>query len=71
MIAFVCLCDAYTFCQFLTRYLICGYEWNDALNYIYAITVQYPWVYLSCKHKGAAEFSACWAGVQQDLSVYG
>ena len=52
MIAYVFLCDAYLFCQFLTRYFVCGYGLNPYLSYLYAITVQYPWVKLSCNAKG-------------------
>ena len=39
MIAYVCLCDAYTFCQFVTRYVVCGYGWSNFLNWMYAVTV--------------------------------
>ncbi len=39
MIAYVCLCDAYTFCQFVVRYVVCGYGWSNYLNWLYAITV--------------------------------
>ena len=53
MIAYVFLCDAYLFCQFLTRYLVCGFGGlNPYFSYLYAITVQYPWVKLSCNAKG-------------------
>ena len=69
MIAYVCLCDAYTFCQFVTRYFVCGYELNHYLNYFYAQTVQYPYVYLSCKLKGSG-FNACWAGANNKLHKY-
>ena len=26
IIAYICLCDAYTYCQYLNRYIICGYN---------------------------------------------
>ena len=38
IIAYVFLCDAYLFFEFLTRYVVCGYNWNSIITYIYAIT---------------------------------
>ena len=52
MIAYVFLCEAYQFSQFATRYFVCGYGLNFYLSYFYAITVQYPWVKVSCNAKG-------------------
>lgn len=71
MIAYVFLCDAYTFCQYLSRYLICGYGWSDYLNYFYAITVQYGWVKMSCNLKGGEAAVACWTTVKGNLEKYG
>jgi hypothetical protein len=42
LLAYACLCDAYGFCQFATRYMICGHGWSHELNLIYAHSVQAP-----------------------------
>lgn len=69
LIAYICLCDSFTFIQFVTRYLICGFGWSQAMNYFYAITVQYPWVYFDCKRSD--NFESCWNGAQNHLKNYG
>lgn len=40
------------------------------MNLIYALTVQYPWIYFSCKQKGSG-FEACWNGAKHTLHKYG
>jgi len=70
MIAYVCLCEAYTFCQFVTRYVVCGYGYSRYLNWFYAITVQYPYVYLSCQTQGGSEASLCWEHAKNTLHTY-
>lgn len=69
MIAYVCLCDAYSFSQYVIRYIVCGYGYSSTLNYLYAITVQYPWVYLTCKTQGS-NYEKCWNGAQHTLETY-
>jgi hypothetical protein len=32
LIAYICICDAFCFNQFVMRYLICGHGWNNFLN---------------------------------------
>ena len=49
---------------------MCGYGLSNYLNWIYAITVQYPWVYFSCKLDGAG-FDKCWNGAKHTLHEYG
>jgi hypothetical protein len=49
MVAVICLCDSYLFFQFASRYLICGFGWSPDMNWLYAVTVQRPWVWLSCR----------------------
>lgn len=39
LIAYICLCDSYTFMQFVIRYLLCGYGLSEYANWLYAITV--------------------------------
>lgn len=43
IIAFICLCDAYTFCQFLNRYIICGYQLNLYLERLFSWTFLQPY----------------------------
>lgn len=39
LIAYICICDAFCFNQFVMRYLICGHGWNEFLNHLYAKSV--------------------------------
>ena len=39
IIAFIMMADAYTYFQFLTRYIVCGYEMNTMLDQLFASTV--------------------------------
>ena len=42
IIALILMADAYTYFQFLTRYIVCGFEMNEMLDQLFASTVQYP-----------------------------
>ena len=44
IIALILMADAYTYFQFLTRYIVCGYELNQELDKLFALTVQYPFL---------------------------
>ena len=39
IIALILMADAYTYFQFLTRYIVCGYELNQELDILFASTV--------------------------------
>lgn len=71
LVAIICLCDSFLFFQFMSRYLICGYGWSPDLNYFYAVTVQYPWVWLTCHMDTDNPFEQCWAGAQSSLNMNG
>lgn len=60
MIAYVCVCDAYGFCQFVMRYYICGYTWSHYLNEIFLKTVQVPFRRFGCRFSIGSSFDECW-----------
>ena len=39
IIALILMADAYTYFQFLTRYIVCGFELNKELDILFASTV--------------------------------
>ena len=39
IIALILMADAYTYFQFLTRYIVCGYEMNEMLDQLFASTI--------------------------------
>ena len=39
IIAFICMADAYTYFQYITRFLVCGYDLNQYANWLFATTV--------------------------------
>lgn len=49
LIAYTCLADAFNFFNFFCRYVTCGYGLNVYLDYLFASTVQYPYLYFMCK----------------------
>ena len=46
LIAQKCMCDAFIYFQFFTRYQVCGHHFNALAAKVYAITVQFPWRYI-------------------------
>ena len=44
IIALILMADAYTYFQFLTRYIVCGFSLNQELDKLFAFTVQYPFL---------------------------
>ena len=53
IIAYICLCDAYTYCQYLNRYIICGYDLNRYLEVLFSWTFMEPYYYISINWFGA------------------
>ena len=39
IIAFICMSDAFTYFQYMTRYVVCGFDYNTELNKLFATTV--------------------------------
>ena len=52
IIAYICLCDAYTYCQYLNRYIICGYGLNLGLERLFSWTFLYPYWAIKVKWLG-------------------
>ena len=52
IIAYICLCDAYTFCQFLNRYIICGYTLNIYFERLFSWTFLVPYYTIVVKWLG-------------------
>ena len=42
IIAFICLCDAYTYCQYLNRYFICAFDLNTNSDWLFGATFLEP-----------------------------
>ena len=59
IIAYICLCDAFTYCQYLTRYIICGYGLNDMLEVLFSYTAMIPYWTISVKWLGRYHEDAC------------
>lgn len=55
IIAYICLCDAYTYCQYLNRYIICGYNLNKYLEVLFSWTFMYPLMYMQYNWFGASK----------------
>ncbi len=60
LIALVFICDSFTFFQYASRFLLCGLSLSEWYNYIFAITAQYPFIWLHCKLSD--DFESCWSG---------
>ena len=60
LLAYACLCDAYGFCQFATRYIICGYGLSHDLNIFYASSVQVPMRKAYCVLTFSETYRDCW-----------
>lgn len=71
LLAYACLCDAYGFCQFATRYMVCGHSWSGNLDMIYANTVQVPMRKVFCVFTFKESYNTCWAKNQSDLDING
>jgi hypothetical protein len=56
MIAYICLSDAYNYCQILSRYIYCGYELNIYLDQLFSYSVLTPLYYIYCVLFGADKF---------------
>ena len=52
IIAYICICDAYTYCQYLTRYIICGYNLTKPLERLFSWTFMEPYYYISIEWLG-------------------
>jgi len=52
LIACVFLCYSFIFCQYASRYLMCGFSFSEYYNYIFALTAQKPFIWLHCKVSG-------------------
>ena len=52
IIAYICLCDAYTYCQYFNRYLICGYDLNQYLEVLFSWTFMEPYYYITINWLG-------------------
>jgi hypothetical protein len=52
LIAFICLSDAYNYFQILSRYIYCGYGWNQYLDQFFTNTVLMPFYYVVMKWFG-------------------
>jgi len=61
IIAMICLCDAYTYCQFLIRYFICGYEMNEFLEELFSWTAMIPYWTVSVKWANMYHETQCGA----------
>ena len=46
IIAFICMSDAFTYFQYITRFVVCGFDLNQYFNYVFALTIQYPIYYI-------------------------
>ena len=57
LIASICLCDSYTFCQFVIRYYFCGFRLYSWISQMFAYSAQYPIQWLQCKVSGD---ETCW-----------
>lgn len=69
LIAIICLCDSFSFCQFVTRYITCGFGYAHYLSWFYATTVQKPWVWVGCKLTLKESYSECWQRREMELSM--
>ena len=53
LIAYICLCDAYTYAQYLNRYIICGFRLNLGLERLFSWTAIQPFFYMAIQWFGA------------------
>ena len=49
IIALILLADSYTYCQYLTRFIVCGFNLNAGLDRLFCVTIQYPIHYVLVK----------------------
>ena len=60
IIAFICMADSWTYFQYITRFLICGYDLNHYANWLFATTVQYPIYYVLMEKCGLSWLHLSW-----------
>ena len=56
IIAYICICDAYTYCQYLTRYIICGYKLTKPLEVLFSWTFMEPYYYITIVWLGVKHY---------------
>ena len=64
LIGVICMLDSYTFMQFCCRYFLCGFNWHEQTNKLFANSVQKPIYWLRCKT------SHLWFDNSEDCSAY-
>ena len=52
IIAYIMLCDAYTYCQYLIRYICCGYSLNSGSEWLFGATFVKPYMYVTMEWFG-------------------
>jgi len=52
IIAYIMLCDAYTYCQYLSRYIFCGYNLNSNSEALFGYTFVKPYMYVTMEWLG-------------------
>jgi len=59
IIALICLCDAYTYCQYFQRYVVCGYGWNFFFTKLFSWTAVIPFWTISLKWLNIEHCNIC------------
>jgi nucleoside recognition membrane protein YjiH len=68
LIALICLCDSFTFAQFVIRYFLCGFQLFIWISWMFAYSAQYPGIWLSCQFSSD---SLCWEKETTYLALHG
>ena len=70
IIAFICMADAFTYFMYITRFLVCGFDYNDHANWLFATTVQYPIYYVFIEKCGFQWFDRSWVDMEAHYTEY-
>ena len=66
IIAFICMADSWTYFQYITRFLICGYDLNYYANWLFATTVQYPIYFVLIEKCGLNWLDQPWVDMKEN-----
>ena len=71
IIAFICMADAFTYFMYITRFLVCGFDLNQYMNWLFATTVQYPIYYVLMEKCGLSWLDRSWVDMQYHYDQHG
>ena len=71
IIAFICMSDSFTYFQYISRHLVCGFGFNDWMNWLFATTIQYPIYYVIEEKLRYSIYDREWSVMEEHYHQFG